>query len=226
MNCCLQCFYHCSKFTSELLENYQRFEKIKYPVFLCYLGVLKQLYTNGKESSKKQIIILAGDDDKVNEFESENVCCGEKRRVMKNAKAFYYQNETNPASAKELYTYILNNYSNALFKNESYQKFAEMILSTMNKEIDSNFKYINDNKIPKNDEDLLFNHIYNYYENNKTVVSSNFYWIKEKVNICNECRKETYNFQSEYILYFYQETIINELNLKVDNNGNKYKLSL
>ena len=100
-----------------------------------------------------------------------------------------------------------------------------MITKFQNKEIDSNFKYIRDNKIPKNDETLLFNHIYNYYEDNKTIVSSNFYWIKEKINICNECGKETYNFQSEYILYFYPETIINGLNLKIDNN-NKYKLSL
>ena len=228
MNCCLQCFYHCSNFTSELLENYQRFEKMKCPVLLCYLDALKKLYTNGKESSKKQIIFLSGDDDNDNdnEFESEDVCCCKKRKIMKKVKAFYYQNETNPASAKELYKYILNNYSNVLYNKGSDPKIvAEMILSTMNKEIDSNFKYIRDNKIPKNDETLLFNHIYNYYEDNKTIVSSNFYWIKEKINICNECGKETYNFQSEYILYFYPETIINGLNLKIDNN-NKYKLSL
>ena len=85
----------------------------------------------------------------------------------------------------------------------------------MNKEIDSNFKYVRDKEIPKNDETLLFNHIFNYYENNKTVISSNFYWIKEKVYNCDECGKETYNFQSEYILYFYPEPIINGLNTMI-----------
>ena len=103
---------------------------------------------------------------------------------------------------------------------------AEMILSTMNKEIDSNFKYIRDKDIPKNNETLLFNHIFNYYQNNKTVVTSNFYWIKERVSTCSECGGETYNFQSDYILYFYPEAIINGLKLKIDDNENKYKLSL
>ena len=225
MNSCIQCFYHCSKFTSELLESYQRYEKMKCPVLFCYLEALRNLYTNGKKCSKRQIIKLSGTDD--NEFETDQSCCCEKRQVKKNSKAIYYQNETNPASAKELFIYIISNYSNILYKNGSDPKIvAEMILSTMNKEIDSNFKYIRENKIPKNDETLLFNHIFNYYENNKTVVSSNFYWIKEKINICNECGKETYNFQSEYILYFYPETIVNGLHLKTDNNENRYKLNL
>jgi hypothetical protein len=101
---------------------------------------------------------------------------------------------------------------------------AEMILSTMNKEIDSNFKYIRNREIPKSNETALFNHIFDYYQNNKTVISSNFYWIKERVSTCNECGKETYNFESNYILYFYPEAIINGLNLKNDNN--KYKLNL
>ena len=103
---------------------------------------------------------------------------------------------------------------------------AEMILSTMNKEINPNFKYVRNKEIPKSNEILLFEHIFNYYENNKTIISSNFYWIKERISICNECEKETYNFQSDYILYFYPEAIINGLNLKIDNNENKYKISL
>ena len=225
MNCCLQCFYHCSKFTSELLENYQKYEKINCPALLCFLEVLKNLYINGKESCKRKIIILSIND--YDTFESEGTCCCKKRRVINNNKSNYYKNETVPVSAKEFYLYIIKNYSNEIRKNGSDPKIvAEIILSTMNKEIDSNFKYIRDKEIPKNDETLLFNHIFNYYENNKTVVSSNFYWIKEKVYICNECGKETYNFQSEYILYFYPEAIINGLNLKIDNNRNKYKLSL
>jgi len=225
MNCCLQCFYHCSKFTSELLENYQKYEKINCPALLCFLEVLKNLYINGKESCKRKIIILSIND--YDTFESEGTCCCKKRRVINNNKSNYYKNETVPVSAKELYLYIIKNYSNEIRKNGSDPKIvAEIILSTMNKEIDSNFKYIRDKEIPKNDETLLFNHIFNYYENNKTVVSSNFYWIKEKIYICNECGKETYNFQSEYILYFYPEAIINGLNLKIDNNRNKYKLSL
>ena len=225
MNCCLQCFYHCSKFTSELLENYQKYEKINCPALLCFLEVLKNLYINGKESCKRKIIILSIND--YDTFESEGTCCCKKRRVINNNKSNYYKNETVPVSAKGLYLYIIKNYSNEIRKNGSDPKIvAEIILSTMNKEIDSNFKYIRDKEIPKNDETLLFNHIFNYYENNKTVVSSNFYWIKEKVYICNECGKETYNFQSEYILYFYPEAIINGLNLKIDNNRNKYKLSL
>ena len=225
MNCCLQCFYHCSKFTSELLENYQKYEKINCPALLCFLEVLKNLYINGKESCKRKIIILSIND--YDTFESEGTCCCKKRRVINNNKSNYYKNDTVPVSAKELYLYIIKNYSNEIRKNGSDPKIvAEIILSTMNKEIDSNFKYIRDKEIPKNDETLLFNHIFNYYENNKTVVSSNFYWIKEKIYICNECGKETYNFQSEYILYFYPEAIINGLNLKIDNNRNKYKLSL
>ena len=225
MNCCLQCFYHCAKFTSELLENHKKYEKLNCPILGCFLEVLKDLYINGKQSCKRQIIMLSNNDD--DSFDSEDICCCEKRRVIKRNKKIIYKNETIPASANELYIYILNNYTNELYKNGNDPKVvAEMILSTMNKEIDSNFKYVRDKEIPKNDETLLFNHIFNYYENNKTVISSNFYWIKEKVYNCDECGKETYNFQSEYILYFYPETIINGLNIKIDNNKNKYKLSL
>ena len=221
MNSCLQCFYHCSQFTSEILDNYQKYENMKCPVLLCYLEVLKNLYTNGKESSKRKIISLRENNE--NEYESTYCCC-RKRRVNNN-EVNYCRNETNPASAKELYLYILKNYSNLTHKNGSDPKIvAEMILSAMNREIDSNFKYIRDKEIPKSNEALLFNHIFNYYKNNKTVVSSNFYWIKESISICNECGKETYNFQSDYIFYFYPEAIINGLNLKIDNN--KYKLSL
>ena len=224
MNSCLQCFYHCSKFTSELLENYQRYEKMKCPVLFGYLEVLKNLYTNGKESSERQIIILHENNN--NEHRVSDCCC--VKCCCETNKAIDYSNETNPASARELYSYILKNYSNFAYKkNGSDPKIvAEMILSTMNKEIDSNFKYIRDKDIPKNNETLLFNHIFNYYQNNKTVVTSNFYWIKERVSTCSECGGETYNFQSDYILYFYPEAIINGLKLKIDDNENKYKLSL
>lgn len=226
MNSCLQCFYHCSQFTSELLENYQKYEKLKGPILLSYLEALKNLYTNGKESSKRQIIILYGNND--NEYEYEYDCCGCRKRKFKENKDIYYNIETNPTTAEKLYSYILKNYSNLLLhKGGSDPKIvAEMILSTMNKEINSNFKYIRDKEIPKSNENLLFNHIFNYYQNNKTIISSNFYWIKERISICSECGKETYNFQSDYILYFYPEAIINGLNLKIDNNEYKYKLSL
>ena len=227
MNCSLQCFYHCSKFTSEILENFQKYEKMKCPVLSCYLEVLSNLYNNGKESYERQSIKLHKIDDDDDEYEQDKVCCCERRGIKKNTKNYNYKTGTNPASAKELYTYIMKNYSNKLYKNGSDPKIvAEIILSTMNKEIDPNFGYIRDNKISKNDEILLFNHIFNYYEKNKNVITSNFYWIKEKINICNECEKETYNLQSEYISYFYPEAIINGLNIKMDNNENRYKLNL
>ena len=211
MNSCLQCFYHCSKFTTDLLENYQNYEKIKRPIVFCYLNVIKNLYTNGKESCKRQIIRLSD-----NENEQEyGFCCCRKNRVKENFKVIYYSNETNPTSAEEFYSFILKNNLNSVKKGGSDPKIvAEMILSDMNKEIS------------KNNETLLFNHIFNYYQNNKTIISENFYWIKERVSICNECGKGTYNFQSNYILYFYPEAIINGLNLKIDNNEYKYRINL
>ena len=226
MNSCLQCFYHCSEFTSELLKNYQKYENIKSPVLFGYLEVLKNLYINGKEPSKREFIKLYKNDE--NEYENDYCCgCCRRKRPKENCKVIFYKNETNPASAFHLYSYIIKNYSNLLYEGGSDPKIvAEMILSTMNKEINSNFKYIRDKEIPKDNEASLFNHIFNYYQNNKTVVSSNFYWIKERISICNECGKETYNFQSDHILYFYPEAIINGLNLKFDEEENIYKLSL
>ena len=120
MNCCLQCFYHCSKFTSELLENYQKYEKINCPALLCFLEVLKNLYINGKESCKRKIIILSIND--YDTFESEGTCCCKKRRVINNNKSNYYKNETVPVSAKGLYLYIIKNYSNEIRKNGSDPK--------------------------------------------------------------------------------------------------------
>ena len=75
-----------------------------------------------------------------------------------------------------------------------------MILSTKKKYIKSNFKYSSDKEIPKDNETSFFNHIFNYYQNTKTIVSSNFYWIKRRISICYEGGKETYNFHSEHIL--------------------------
>ena len=208
MNCYLQCFYHCSKFTSEILEYYQKYEKMKCPVLSFYLEALSNLYTNGKELYERQIIKLQKIDDD-DEYESDKVCWCERVGIKKNNKNYNFRTGTNPASAKELYTYIIKNYSNELYKIGSDPKIVEeLILATMNKEIDPNFKYIRDNKISKNDEILLFNHIFNYYEKNKNFIASNFYWIKEKINICSGYGKETYNFQSEYISYFYPEAII------------------
>ena len=225
MNSCLQCFYHCSKFTSELLENHLEYEKMKCPVLLGYLEAIKSLYTNGKEYSKRKVFRLSNGN--INKEYDNGCCCCKKGQIRENNKVIYYTNDTNPISAIELYSYILNNYSNLSNNNGNDPKIvAEMILSTMNKEIDSNFRYIRDRKISKNDEALLFAHIFNYYKNNKTIISSNFYWIKERVSICNDCGKETYNFQSDYILYFYPEAIINGLNLKTYDNEYKYKLSL
>ena len=224
LNSCLQCFYHCPEFTSELLESYQKYEKIKGTVLLAYLETLKNLYTNGKEFHERKAIRLNGVED---EYEFDYGCCCRKKKIKNNNKVIYYNIGTNPASAAELYSYILGNNANLLYNGGSDPKIvAEMILSTMNKEINPNFKYVRNKEIPKSNEILLFEHIFNYYENNKTIISSNFYWIKERISICNECEKETYNFQSDYILYFYPEAIINGLNLKIDNNENKYKISL
>ena len=197
-NSSLQCFYHCENLTRELLNNNYQIYKNKVGVLIsAYLQSIESLYLSGINDSKKKINYLSD--------------------VIKN----------NVTSSPEFYNYILSKFPNIIRDGGNDPKVvAEMILSTMNKEIDSNFKYVRDKEIPKNDETLLFNHIFNYYENNKTVISSNFYWIKEKVYNCDECGKETYNFQSEYILYFYPETTINGLNIKIDNNKNKYKLSL
>ena len=85
MNCCLQCFYHCSKFTSEILENYQKYEKMKCPFLSCYLEALTNLYTNGKELYEVQIIKLHKNDDD-DEYESNKVCCCEKGGIKKKKK--------------------------------------------------------------------------------------------------------------------------------------------
>ena len=223
LNSSLQCFFHCSNFTSELLENHKEYEKIKSPVLSAYLKAIKNLYTNGKESCKRQSFRLYAD----NSDSYDYICCCKRKKAFKeNIQVIHFNSETIPTSAEELYSYIIKNNSNSYLTGSDPKIVAEMILSTMNKEIDSNFKYIRDKKIPKNEENLLFEHIFNYYENKKTVVSSNFYWIKERISICNECEKETYNFNSDYIFYFYPEAIINGLNLKIDNNKNKYIISL
>jgi ubiquitin C-terminal hydrolase len=203
-NSCLQCFFHCENLIKEIMNNnFQIYNNKDGVVISAFLQTIENLYLSG-----------------INDLKTN------KKYLCENNK-YYLEIKNNVTSAPEFYNYILSKIPNVVKNGGSDPKIvAEIILSTMNKEIDSNFKYIRDKEIPKNDETLLFNHIFNYYENNKTVVSSNFYWIKEKVYICNECGKETYNFQSEYILYFYPEAIINGLNLKIDNNRNKYKLSL
>ena len=203
-NSSLQCFFHCENITKEFLNNnYQIYKNKNGVVISAYLQTIENLYLNGINKPNK------------------------KNKYLGDGNEYFYEEENKVTSAPDFYNYILSNFPNLINNGGSDPKVvAEMILSTMNKEIDPNFKYIRDNEIPKSDEVLLFNHIFDYYEKNKTVISSNFYWIKEKINICNECGKETYNFQSEYILYFYPEAIINGLNIKLENNENRYKLNL
>ena len=203
-NSCLQCFFHCEDFTKEFINsNYQIYKNKKGVVISAYLKAIENLYISGIKNPKNII-----------EYYSTN--------------CINYSNGKNKiTSASEFYNYILSKFPKLINNGGSDPKIvAEMILSLMNKEIDSNFKYIRNKEIPKNNETLLFNHIFNYYDSNKTVVSSNFYWIKERISICNECEKETYNFQSDYILYFYPEAIIKGLNLQIDNNVHKYKLNI
>jgi len=71
----------------------------------------------------------------------------------------------------------------------------------MNKELNNNFIDRIDKNIKKTDEIALFKHIYNAYFNseNLTVVSSNFYLIKDKVYICDECGNSIFNLILFYI---------------------------
>ena len=75
--------------------------------------------------------------------------------------------------------------------------------------------------IPKTDEKAFFQNIYNFFNSLKqNIIVSNFYWIKEKECICSECNKSTFNFQLNYIHYFYPHVILNEF------KNNKYNLSI
>ena len=148
-----------------------------------YLEVLKNLYKNWKESSKRQIIRLSRNDE--NEYEDDfyDFCCGcwRRRRVKDNNQIIWYSNETNPTLALQLYSYIQKNYSNPSYEGGSDPKVvAEMILSTMNKKIDSNFKYILDIEILKDNETLLFNPIFNYYQIIKLLSLQIFIGLKKE----------------------------------------------
>lgn len=203
MNACVQCFFHCSSFINDLLKDHDKYEK-KGDITSAFLKVSKNLYINGKfriNQNKK---------NKIKYFIDDN---------------FYYtydETETNPTSADDLFSYIMNNYSRAYNHGSDPKLVAELILSKMANEIDPEFKYIPSKNISKTDELPLFLDIKTFYDKRKdNIVMSNFYWIKEKEYICSECDNSTYNFQLNYIHYFYPEVILNKYG-----HNNKYKLSI
>ena len=216
MNSCLQCFYHCSEFTRELLKNYKYYEEKKGEVLNAYIKTIKLLYDNGKYHDESKNIVLK---DKI-----EN----KYTHTSYNKIRYYYENQTNPVSANSFYNCLRKNFSLTSGEGSDPKIVAEIILSKINKELNSNFIYSLDRNIKKNDEIALFNHIYNAYFNtqNSTVVSSYFYWIKEKVYVCSECGTSSYNFQSNYILYFYPKAILKDLKLLTRNNKEDLSLEI
>lgn len=211
MNACVQCFFHCSSFIGELLQNHTKYEKIKGDITSAFLKVSKNLYTNGKfprnENNKKD-------------------CASNKLKyyIDENFYYIYNETETNPTSADNLFSYIINNYSRAYHHGSDPKLVAELILSKMANEIGPEFKYIPSKDISKTDELPLFLDIYKFYNSIKhNIIVSNFYWIKEKQCICSECNKSTYNFQLNYIHYFYPEVILNKF---TSGCNQKYNLSI
>ena len=204
MNSCLQCFYHCSEFTRELLKKYKYFDDKKTEILNAYLKTIKLLYDNGKihDNNSKNIVLT----DKIN-----NKCAN----TTLSKKRYYYENKTVPISANLFYKCLKKNFLLTSGEGSDPKIVAELILSQMNKELNNDFIYRLDKNIKKTDEIALFNHIFNSYfkTENLTVVSSYFYWIKEKEYICSECENSTFNFQPNYIFYFYPTTILKDFNL-------------
>ena len=214
MNSSLQCFYHCSEFTRELLKNYKYYEDKKTEVLSAYIKTIKSLYDNGKYHDNNKNIVLI---DKIdNKFTKTSL----------NTKRYYFENQTNPVSADLFYSCLKRNFLVSPGEGSDPKIVVELILSKINKELNNNFIYRIDRNIKKSDEIGLFNHIFNAYFSAKTVVSSFFYWIKEKVYICSECGTSTFSFQSNYILYFYPKAILKDLKLLTGNTKEDLTLEI
>ena len=193
MNACLQCFFHCSSFIKELLRNHKKYEQTKGDITSAFLLVSKNLYKNGKFSNNKK-------------YNYSKV----KYYIDKYNYYTYFENETNPTSACDFFNYILTNYANAYNHGSDPKIVAELILSKMANEIGPEIIYNPPKNIRKTDEISFFLDIYNYFDSLKeNIIVSNFYWIREKECICSECNKSTFNFQLNYIHYFYPEVILN-----------------
>lgn len=203
MNAGLQCFYHCSEFTRELLKNYEKYKNKKTKVLNAYLKTIKLLYDNGKCNNNNKNVILI---DKIdNQYKNTSL----------NKKRYYYENRTYPVSADLFYNCLKKNFLITSGEGSDPKIVAELILSEINKELNSNYIYSLDRNIKKTDEMASFNHIFNAYFKtpNSTVISSFFYWIKETVYKCSECENSTFNFQSNYIIYFYPKVILKDFKL-------------
>ena len=216
MNSSLQCFYHCSEFTRELLKNYKYYEDKNTEVLSAYIKTIKLLYDNGKILlSNKNIVLIDKIDNKYT-------------HTSLNKKRYYYENQTNPVSAILFYNCLKKNFHLSSGEGSDPKIVIELILSRINKELNNNWIYSLDRNIKKTDEIALFNHIFNAYfkTSNSTIVSSFFYWIKEKVYICSECGKSTFNFQTNYIFYFYPKEILKDLDLLTGNNKEDLSLEI
>lgn len=216
MNSALQCFYHCSEFTREILKKYKYFEDKKSDVLNAYIKTIKSLYESGKYPNDSKNIILT---DKINDKLSS---------TSWNKTRYYYENQTYPVSANQFYSCLIKNFHLSQGEGSDPKIVAELILSKIDKELNNNFIYRSDKNIKKDDEIALFNHIFNSYfkSQNLTVVSSFFYWIKEKIYTCNECGKSTFYFQANNILYFYPKTILKDLKLITGNNKEDLSLEI
>ena len=203
MNSSLQCFYHCSKFTRELLKNFSYYNNKKTEVLSAYLKTIKLLYEHGKSHINNKNIIL------IDKIDNKNT------NTSFNKKRYYYDNKTEPVSAISFYNVLRKYFQLSTGSGSDPKIVVELILSKINKELNNNFIYRLDRNIKKNDEIALFNHIFNAYfkTQNLTIISSYFYWIREKIYICSECKNSTFNFQCNYIFYFYPKMILKDLDL-------------
>ena len=216
MNSTLQCFYHCAEFTREILKNYKFYEEKNSEILNAYIKTIKLLYDNGKyHNNDKNITLIDKIDNKYT-------------NTSWNKTRYYYNNQTFPVSANLFYNCLRKKFDLSSGEGSDPKIVVELILTNINKELNSNFIYRSDKNIKKNDENALFNHIFNaYFETqNSTVVSNFFYWIKEKVYVCSECKKSTFNFKSNNIFYFYPKAILKDFNLLTGNNNEDLSLEI
>ena len=173
----------------------------------CYMNATLQCFSN-IQSLKENLL----NKDMYKNLE-ENKYTNKKlsfalAEVLKNLWENLTQNTYSPENFKKVISEM-----NPLFEGVSANDPKDLviyILETIHKELNNppiNNNLINNNRVQTNYYDVYQKFMYGFNNNNKSIISDEFYGFTNSITTCNYCKISFYNVQTFNILFFPLEEI-------------------
>ena len=175
----------------------------------CYMNTVLQCFYHVEELSK----YLLKEEEKNSNFYDDKPFCKSYLGVVKGLNK---RNSSRAFSPKEFLKSLVrvNQGYNYGFGNDPKDVVSD-ILFQLHQELGIKDMSIQLNKyVDKRKKKQLFDYYKNQEESNKTKISELFNWCRQTKKKCSNCSEEFYDFEYEFMLFFYLEKIYNEQNTK------------